>query len=300
MGLFDIWRDLRFGFRRIWNSPGYSASVIVTLALGTGCSVALFALVDGAIMRHPSVLRLDQLANVWRVNWETGSDRGSLSLSDFKRINDRSRSFTEMAAFVEDGSTVNYHDGARTISTQYTSASYFRILGASPRFGRVFGQRDEEVGAPLVAIVGEDLWRTEFGGRSDLEDQKIVIDGRSFLVIGVMPSGFWYPSPGPELWLPISAAPSTSVEVFGRLNEGVTEAQASEELLSLLRGSSTKSGAWSHGVGIRVVTYTHENSKRGGMGLMLLLGPPILMLVIGCANVSNLLIARSVSRQADI
>lgn len=297
-------QDIQFGFRMLAKARGFAAACVLTLALGIGCATTMFSLFEGPILNRPPVRDLDRMANVWVVNQQTGTGRGLLSVPNFLDIRSRATWFEELAAIAESDRVLTDTANPRRVATLMVSANFFRMLGASPKLGHAFFRDEEQPGAPRVAVISEAMWRTDFGGRADVLSQNIRLNNEPYKIIGVMPGSFWFQDQGTEVWTPLTLNPSANraegtVMVVGRVKEGVTGEQANAQIAVIARALERQFPSANSGMGMRAVTYESEMSKKTGLGLVFGLGPSILVLLIGCANITNLLLARGFARQGE-
>ena len=298
-----LWQDLRYAIRVLGKNPGFTAVAVLTLALGIGCALAMFSTYEGAFLNRPPARDLDRLANVWVTNNQTGTDRGPLSIPDFLNLRSHMTAFEELAAFAEADHALTGVGEPRRVETQMVSSNFFHMLGARPKVGRVFTEDEDQPGASAVAVISEGMWRKDFGGKAEILGQIIHFDGTPYTIIGVMPDSFWYPAQGTELWTPLVLDPSpnrgaAAVRVVGRRRKEVTIEQANAEATVLARTLTAQSSSTGH-LGMRVVSYESEQNKRIGLVLAFGLGPPILVLLIGCSNITNLLLARGFGRRME-
>jgi len=300
----SLLQDLRFGFRMIVKARGFSAASVLTLALGIGCATMMFSLFEGPILNRPPVPDLDRIANIWVVNQQTGTDHGLLSIPNFVDIRSRTAAFEELAAMADSNKVLTGLGEMPRSAALMVSANFFHILSARPKLGRVFSQDEEQPGALRVAVISEAMWRTNFDGRPDVLGQTVRFNGDPYAIIGVMPRSFWFQDQGTEVWIPLTVNPSASrargtAIVFGRMKKGVTGEQANAEMAVLSRALELQFPSANRGMGMRAVTYESEMSKKTGLGVAFGLGPSILVLLIGCANVTTLLLARGFARQTE-
>lgn len=295
-------QDLHCGFRQLRRNPGFAAVAVLTLALGIGCALTMFSVYEGAILNRPPVQDLDRLANVWTVNYQTGADRGRLSIADFLQLRTHMSTFEELAAFARFDRVLTGLAEPRRVETEMVSSNFFHMLGAYAKLGRVFTENEDRIGAPPVALISEGMWRRDFGGKSDILGQMVHFDATPYSIVGVMPDTFWFPAQGIEAWTPLVLDPSANgatgtVMVVGRRRKGVTFEQANAEVavLTTFAGSSSSTGQF----GLRVVSFDSEQHKRIGLVFAFGIGPPILVLLIGCSNVTNLLFARGFVRRME-
>lgn len=296
-------QDLSFAFRQLRKNSGFAVVAVLTLALGIGCALTMFSTYEGAILNRPPVHDLDRLANLWFVNYQTGADRAPLSIPDFLSIRNHTTSFEELAAFAESEHVLTRVGEPRRVETMTVSANFFHMLGAHPKLGRVFIENEDLPGAAAVAVISEALWRRDFGARADILGQVVRFDGAPCTIVGVMPDGFWYPAKGTEVWMPLvldsqANRAASSVKAVGRLRKEVTVEQANAEV-AVLNQTLIAQHSPTGSLGMRVVSYDSEQYKRIGLVLAFGMGPPVLVLLIGCSNITNLLLARGLSRRME-
>jgi putative ABC transport system permease protein len=300
----SLLQDIHFGFRMLVKTRGFTVACVLTLALGIGCATTMFSLFEGPILNRPPVRDLDRIANVWVVNQRTGRDRELLSVPNFLDLRSRATVFEELAALAGSDKVLTDAGEPRRVAALLVSANFFHTLGASPKLGRLFSQDDEQLGAPRVAVISEAMWRTNFDGRPDVLGQSIRFNRDPYTIIGVMPGSFWFQDQGTEVWTPLTLDPSANraegtVMVVGRMKKGVSGEQASAEIGVLAGALELQFPSANQGIGMRAVTYQSEMSKKTGLGLAFGLGPSILVLLIGCSNITTLLLARGFARQTE-
>ena len=298
-----LFYDLRYAIRQLRRTPGFTAVAVLTLALGIGCASTMFSTYEGAVLNRPPVRDLDRLANVWVTNKETGNDRGFLSIPDFLSLRNHMTAFEELAAYTSVDRVLTGVGEPRRVETLMVSSNFFHMLGAHPKLGRVFTADEDKPGASAVAVISERMWRQDFGGKAGIVGQIVHFDGTTYTMIGVMPDSFWYPAQGTEVWTPLFLGPSPKQEagtlvVVGLRRKDFTIGQANAEATVLARTLTAQSSPPGH-LGMRVASYDSEQNKRIGLVLAFGLGPPILILLIGCSNVTNLLLARGVGRRME-
>jgi len=296
-------QDIRYALRQLRKSPGFTTVAVLTLAVGIGCALTMFSTYEGAILNRPPVRDLDRLANVWIVNYQAGADRGSLSVPDFLHLRSHMTAFEELAAFAGSDRALTGVGEPRRVEAMRVSSNFFHLLGARPKFGRLFTEDEDRPGASAVAVISEGLWRRDFGEKADILGRIVRFGGTPYTIIGVMPDSFWYPAQGTEVWMPLALDPSTNraagaVKVVGRLRKEVTIEQANAEAAVLAR-TLTSPASPTGSLGMRVDSYDSEQYKKIGLVLAFGIGPPILVLLIGCSNITNLLLARGLGRRME-
>jgi putative ABC transport system permease protein len=294
-------RDLRLAARGLRRAPGLAGAVVVTLALGIGGTVAMFTAVNAAFLMPLPYPRADRLARVWQTSKE--SRRVAVSMLDSLDWAARSRAFERLATF--GGTTVNVTSAAapERVAAAYVNGGFFAALGVAPELGRTFSA-GELSGRGAAVVIGDGLWRRAFQRDPDVLGRTLSLEGVPHPVAGVMPAGFSYPD-GAEVWLPLPGNDGTArsdhnYSVIGRLRTGVTLAQAQAEMAAVAAGLGREHPAEDLGYGVAVVPLRQDLLGPAGPVLLVLLGAVSCVLLIACANVTNLLFARALARRAEI
>ena len=299
--------DLRYGLRTLARNRGFAAAAILTLGLGIGANTAIFSVVDAVLLRplpYPDPERL-----VWGWGRSSGGIYAAVSPPDFLDYRERNTVFERVSAMTVRGVPLNLlgegGDPLQVTGVLVTSG-FFETLGVAPALGRTFSRRDEDVALPESVVLSYGLWARSFGKDPELVGKSIRLDGRSVVVLGVMPEDFgpliradlWEPTPmrAPDM----QGRGAHQLRLIGRLAPGVSVEQAQAGLdavaLELERQYPDSNGGW----GVRLVTL-HELIVGGTRpSLLLLLGAVALVLLIACANLANLLFARAAARSKEI
>jgi len=315
----NLLQDLRFGFRSLIKNPAFSIVAIVALALGTGANTAIFSVVNAVLLRPLPYENPDRLVLVWGRN--ATSARDSLSVPDFQDYRDQNQVFEEVCAFAYDDFILGMADEPDHLEGLMTSANYFATLGVSIATGRAFQPDEDQPGAPRVAIISDGLWKRRFGADPNLVGQTISLNGGSFTVIGIASADFQSPVPdeNPQVWIPISfdggdrlRIPSSAspellrnrrgrfLKLAARLQPGVTPAQTQTDLDTIASRLQEQYKDTNTGVGVAVIPVRKHLLGNIQSALIILLASVGCVLLIACANVANLLLARGSSRQKEM
>ena len=308
-------QDLRYAWRMLAKSPGFTAVAILTLALGIGANTAIFSVVNSVVLQPLPFAHANQLVVISQTSARSPasdqlqSSQSYLNFLDWQR---EAKSFSAMAAYQYNEMTLTGHGAPTIIHGALTSSGLFAALGTAPLLGRTLQAQDDVTGAARVVLIGEGLWRDQLGGDPAIIGKSIQLDSQAFTVVGVMPGDFRYPdqTPPSEFWIPAtqSLAYATFLQrrgphflmLMGRLKPGVSAAQAEGEMNAIYKGLVKQYNT------IDPSEVEHvENLKRLVVGdvqpvLLILLGAVGLVVLIACANIANLLLARATGRAKEI
>ena len=301
-----LWQDLSYGLRMLWKQPGFTLVSIITLALGIGANTAIFSVVNAVLLRPLPYAEPERLVWMWG-NFRGGTSTASVSTLDFLDYREQNRSFEQLGAFFSGDSFVNLTDGGEPerLRVGVVTANYFDIFGVKPALGRGFIAEEEQAGRNQVVVLGYGLWQRRFGGDSSIIGKTITVNDRSFNVLGVMPAGFQPPQTA-ELWAPMplralaTDRKSHSIRPIGRLKPGVTIAQAQADMDSVARRLEEQYPDSNAGWNWRLIPLQERMVGNIGQSLWMLFGAVGFVLLIACANVANLSLARAASRSKEI
>src|ERR1017187_6137654 len=316
-----MWRNLRFGVRTLRRTPAFAAAAILTLALGIGANTAIFSLIDEILLRPFPLPHPAQLAQIYSFNRKTGSFVSS-SYPDYDDFRRRSLSFRQLAAYVRLPLDVTLGSHVERISVEAVTDNYFAMLELPPLAGRTIDREEELSGAP-VATIGEILWRQRFGGDASVVGKAIAIEEHRFTIVGVVPKRYqgtnlnW--GDPPEIWIPLHASPLAvpgfaAADIFhrripwlvvtGRLRPTATVAQAEAELKTIAADIAREQPATNRDLTARAFGLSRSKfwpAYRDSLArsLMVFAGAAGLVLLLACANVSNLLLQRALKRRRE-
>ena len=300
--------DLRYGFRVLFKSPGFTLVAIAALALGIGTTSAIFSLVNVFLLRPLPYPDPDRLVAIWQVDLRRGAEHDPISYPNFSDLRTQTRSFEQMAAYVPQSFnlTAGGTQPVRVMGMR-VSASLFPMLKTQPFSGRFFTE-DEDVlgGNGHVAVLSYGFWQRQFGGNPNIVGANIMLDGDSYTVTGIMPRSFKLPIQSPaDLWTPLApfsnrSRSARSLSIVAALRQGVVVEGARAEVATITRQLENEYKEANSGWQVSVTPLHEDLIKRARPALLLLLGVVGFVLLIACANVANLLLARGAARQKEI
>ena len=299
-----VFADLRYAARRLRAAPGFTAIAVLTLALGVGATTAIFSAVNPILVEplpYPSSARI---MTIWEMRGDGGRNGGTFAV--YREFVERARSFDAIAVLKGWQPTMTGAAEPERLDGQRVSASYFRVLGASPVLGRDFQTSDDRLNGPNVVVLSDALWRRRFDRDPAVVGRQITLDDNLYAVVGVMPRGFENVlSPSAELWAPLQYDMSQGrawghhLRTMGRLQPGIALKHAAQEVNALGQALAAQHPEAYGRAEFRVASLHDDLTRSVKPALLVIVGAVTLVLVIACVNVTNLLLARGVHRRAE-
>ena len=299
-------KDIRYGIRTLSKTPGFTAVAVIALALGIGANTAIFSVVNAVLLRPLPFQQSDQLVMVWEKRAQLGRERNVVSPPDFNDWRAQNQVFEDMAAFSGQGFNLGAGIEPERIQAAGVSPSLFSILRVQPRMGRAFQSDEDQPTSNPVVIIGSGLWQRSFASDPEIVGKTIKLDEKAYTVVGVMPADFVFPNRRSEVWTPLTLSPDDAnnrgghnLQVVARLKPGVSLQQARTEMDSI---TAQLEQQYKVNTGHRANVFLLYDEVVAGArpALLVLLGAVAFVLLIACANVANLLFARSSTRQKEI
>ncbi len=308
LGFFDMLRqDARFAFRTFRQSKGFTAVAVSTIALGIGATAAIFSVVDSLILKPLPYADADRIVMVWMDNRKLGLHEDVHSYPNLMDLRTQNRSLSHLNAYRETGYNLTGSGEPVRVTAGVMSAEALSALSARPIVGQLFTAENEKPGSDGVAVIGEGLWKTNFGGDPSVLGKTIELNGRARTIIGVLPASFGFPSERTQLWVPLVVPENAKTArswfswwAVGKIKPGVSLEQARADLGAIAKRLSEQYptnrdyGVWVTPLPEEVVGPTLRTT------LWVILGAVAAVLLIACANVANLLFSRAAVREREV
>jgi len=304
--------ELKFAFRSLAKSPGFTALAVVALALGIGANTAIFSTINTLFLRPLAYPHAEQLVRVWGSFPDRGLDQANPSWPRYEAFRDQQKSFARLAAQSFTGFTLTGNGEPEQLQAQRVTASFFPTLGIKPELGRAFNADEDRPGGANVVLLSHAFWQRRFGGRADTVGQTLILNGTPCTVVGVLPATVGFPFAQNQVWAPRpfnqEGIPNDLVQrgtgylfLYGRLAPGVSRAQAEEQLRVISRryGAANPEKVDAK-AGLSVVSLQEDLVGGQRPAFLTLLAAVGCVLLVACANVANLLLARFASRRKEI
>lgn len=297
-------RDLYYSTRSLLRSPGFTLTAILLVTIGIGANIAVFTLANFVLLRPLPFPHAEQLMHVWEKH--PGYERMELSPANYRDVSTASHSFTALAAYNPISVNLVGQGEPQRIEGAAVTANLFSVLGTPALIGRAFHVEDGQTGASGTVVLSYSLWQAAFGGDPNILGKPVSLDNQPYTVIGVMPHDFRFPARETQFWTPdqfkeedYQDRDNNFLIGLGRLKPGVSLAQARSELLLVAARLRQQYPKENEKVDLSVVTLREELTSESRLLLVGLCGAALCVLVIACANLANLLLARSLARQRE-
>lgn len=304
-------QDIRYGARMLFKSPGFTAVAILSLALGIGANTGVFSVVNAVLLKSLPYPEPQSIVLVWGEDKAAGNSRGQVSATDVADWRTRNHVFEEITPFGSVRPSLTGAGGPQRVPGAQVGDGFFTVMHAKPLLGRVFTLEEQQDGQDYVVVLGYGLWQRQFGGDPNVIGKTLTLSGRPYTVIGVMPADFQSLPAGlldasAELYRPVAELPnekeraSRHLRAIARLEPGVTLDQAQSEMDLIARQLMQEHPTTNAAGGVHLVSLREDLIGRVRPALLMLFGAVAFVLLIACANVGNLLLARSTARHKEI
>src|SRR5271154_27911 len=302
-----FWQDLRHAFRALRKSPGFTTVAVLTLGLGIGANTAIFSVVENVLFRPLPYRDPAALVQVWNT-YLPAFPQTPMSSGDFQDFQRQAGSFSQMAAYVDPPSGFNLTgDGQpERLEATIVTSGLFPLLGVRPVAGRTFTPEEDKPGSPPVVLISHRLWQNHFGSDPSVVGRTIILDGRGFTLVGILPAEFGF-VPTTDLWMPVSKYGDDltshlhhDFNILARMKPGIGISQAQAELATLNHQEEQAFPDTHKNWGVLVTPMENPSAVKMRVALLVLFGAVGLVLLVACANIVNLILARNAVRQKEI
>ena len=299
-------QDLRYALRQLQKNPGFTAVAVITMALGIGANTTVFSNINAMLVRPFPFHRLDRLVTIWETVPKQNADRVSAAPANFRDWSEQSGTFQQLAAMQGWDANLTGSNVAEHVEGYKVSTNFFPTLGVQMFLGRDIGAADFQQGAAPVAVINYEFWQQHLGADPGIVGRQLQLNGQSLTVVGITAQDFDFP-PGAQIWTPLDLSDAQkadrqahSLMVFGRLKDGVPIPQAQADLQTVAARLAKQYPDTNGGREVRVVDMVDDLEQGSKQFLGVLMGAALFVLLLCCANVANLQLARASSRQKEV
>jgi putative ABC transport system permease protein len=304
-----LWQDIRFGLRMLIKNPGFSFIAILTLGLGIGANTAIFSILNSVLLRPLPFREPERVVQVWTTQPSRSKDRVAASLPDLNDWKEQNTVFEDLATVTFESFNLTGGGEPQRVSAGSVSPNFFNVLGVSAERGRTFVEEEGQRGKHQVIVLSHGIWQRAFGGELSILNSKVEMDGVAYTVVGILPPDFQFVDRQLDLWIPMALLSDTPLRsqrqsrwlprVLARLKPGFTVEQADQEMRTIASRLEQQYPE-NEGISARVTTVASELTREVKTSLLVLLGAVGFVLLISCANVASLLLARAVARDREM
>ena len=304
-----IIKDIRYAIRGLLQRPGFTAIALITLALGIGANTAIFSVVNAVLLRPLPFRDPEQLVIVWEDAAFAGFPRNTPAPANYADWKTQNQSFVDMAATAEKSFNITGDGEPERVTAHAVTANFFPLFGVPPLLGRGFTPDEDRPGGNKVAVLSYSLWQTRYGGDRQIINHDILLNGEKFSVVGVMPSGFQFLDKEVRLWVPLALSAEELanrgghyLNIVARLKSGVGLSQAQADMNAVMRRivNDNPRETFDGKLGAIVIPLRDQLVSDARGSLVVLLVAVAFVLLIACANVAGLLLARAVGRRREV
>jgi len=311
-----LFKELRYGIRSLLKHPGFSAIAVITLALGIGANTAMFSVVNAVLLRPLPYHDPGRLVTIWEESPQRGMYQMPVSFANLRDWVDQNHTFEQISAYTFTNLNLTGAGEPARLSAVRASANLFPLVGSAPMLGRQFLPEEDKEGANHVVMLGHAVWRSRFGADTGIVGKSLTLNNQDYTVVGVMSPGFQFPvgfgylgkvlNDPTDLYVPMAATSAESRRgnysffAIGRLKPGVTIDQARAEMTTIEGRLEQSYPEGNSGIGISLIPTQEQTVKEIRPALLVLFGAVAFLLLIACANIANLLLARAASRKKEL